>query len=93
MENSLAPTSAAVKGEAFFYALSVSFVESCDSWQKQDVFSTRSPFPAWSNIIFCSLIQMLQLASHPFVHCFVYQHSRQGSEAPAGDVGVLRHNV
>lgn len=47
MEDCLAPASAAVKGEAFFYALSVSFVESCDSRQKQDLFSTRSAFPAW----------------------------------------------
>lgn len=46
MENSPAPACAAVKGEAFSYALSVSFVEGCDSWQNQDLFAARSVFPA-----------------------------------------------
>lgn len=44
MKNSLALASAVVKGEAFFYALSVSFAEGCDSWQKQDLFSTCLAF-------------------------------------------------
>lgn len=46
MENSPAPARAAVKGEAFLDALSVSFVEGCDSWQMQDLFGARSVFPA-----------------------------------------------
>lgn len=36
---------------------------------------------------------MLQLASNSLVHCFIYQRSWQGSEAPAGGVGVLRQDV
>lgn len=46
MENSPAPASANEKCEAFLYTLSVSFVEGCDSWQKQDLFAARSVFPA-----------------------------------------------
>lgn len=46
MEDSPAPASADVKGEAFLYALSVFFIEGCDSWQKQDLFAARSVFPA-----------------------------------------------
>jgi len=52
MENSLAPASAAVKDAACFYALSVPFMEGCDSWQRQDLFSSRSAFPYYFSYLF-----------------------------------------